>query len=320
MDYLKRICKNMKDDWTEDQVLSYIVGSNNVGGRPRKLDSISINMLVELATSLKSTRLRILTSIYNEASGGEDPLSTSGVFRYLKLNKITNKRLTRISMLRDEDAIAEYLFLMAPLDPSNFISVDETSSCHGTKLQCSSGRAPSGEDAVIWEFSIKNIQFSVIAAYTPLGFIAWRIYDGTVAHDSFERFLLDDLSPIITDSDIVILDNASVHKTSTTLGVLHDVTNGGNYAFTPPYENRLAPIEHGFANMWEEVRKHEHEAMISPMKVVHDAFTKYSIIGSHGHVAKSHFNPYFRNHEEYVSQSSHRIDSNIHNWANIQNK
>jgi hypothetical protein len=53
---------------------------------------------------------------------------------------------------------------------------------------------------------------------------------------------------------------------------------------------------------------------------VHDAFTKYSIIGSHGHVAKSHFNPYFRNHEEYVSQSSHRIDSNIHNWANIQNK
>ena len=126
------MCKNIKDDWTEDQVLSYIVGSNNVGGRPRKLDSISINMLVELATSLKSTTLRILTSIYNEASGGEDPLSTSGVFRYLKLNKITNKRLTRISMLRDEDAIAEYLFLMAPLDPSNFISADETSSCRGT--------------------------------------------------------------------------------------------------------------------------------------------------------------------------------------------
>ena len=54
--------------------------------------------------------------------------------------------------------------------------------------------------------------------------------------------------------------------------------------------------------MWEEVRKHEHEAMISPIRVVHDAFTKYSIIGSHGHVAKGHFNPYFRNHEEYVSQ------------------
>jgi len=66
--------------------------------------------------------------------------------------------------------VASFLQLMGPVNPNRLISVDETSSCRGKKLHNTKGRTPSGEDAVMWEFKIKSIQFSVVAAYSPRGF------------------------------------------------------------------------------------------------------------------------------------------------------
>ena len=172
----------------------------------------------------------------------------------------------------------------------------------------------------MWEFKIKSIQFSVVAAYSPRGFLTWRIFQGTVDHQSVMLFLRNDLQDMLGEGDVVIADNASVHKTEETIRELSTIT-AGNYAFLPPYSPRLAPIEHGFANMWEEVRKHERDAEIDPIRVVNAAFYKYSVAGSHGHVAAGHFNPYYRNHEAWKMnvQFNDDDDSYADDMNNVNN-
>ena len=55
-------------------------------------------------------------------------MSLTGLFRYLKLNKITRKQLTFLPALRDEVQVSSFLQLMGPVSPDRLISVDETSS------------------------------------------------------------------------------------------------------------------------------------------------------------------------------------------------
>ena len=239
----------MRDVSCYHSTVRYIVGSEEKGGRKRKLDEVDERMLLKLSVSLKTLRMELLTSVYNEARGGEDPISISGVFRFLKRNKVTTKLLTRISNLKDPVRISEYLESISTIDPCLLVSIDETSSCRGKKFEEKRGRAESGEDAVVWLFKINDIQFSVIAAYSTIGFLAWRIFLGTVEHGAVESFLKEEVAPILADDNVIIIDNASVHKTRSTLSTLRDIS-GDRYAFLPEYENRLAPIERGFSNMW----------------------------------------------------------------------
>ena len=69
----------------------------------------------------------------------------------------------------------------------------------------------------------------------------------------------------------------------------------------------MAPIERGFSNVLKEVRLHEDQAMINPVKVINEAFYKYSILGEMSHVARSHFSCYHRNHEDWL----HNIEQNV---------
>ena len=88
--------------------------------------------------------------------------------------------------------------------------------------------------------------------------------------------------------NVVVLDNASNNKHGKSIASLEDITQG-NYIFNAPYQHYYAPIERGFSNVMCEVRLREDQAMISPRIIIEEAFMKYSVIGSHGHVGKQKY-------------------------------
>jgi transposase len=178
------------------------------------------------------------------------------------------------------------------------VVIDETSSCRGTKLVEKMGRSPIGERAIVWEWSINGIQFSVIAALCPLGFLCWRIFYGTIDHKCIEIFLEKDLAKCLDHNSIVLADNASVHKTDSTLESFRKVTRD-QYIFIPRYCPRLSPIENAFSLVWSEVRRNEMQAAADSIGTVHRAFLKYSVSGTQGHVVNELFNVYFRNQQRF---------------------
>ena len=59
IEHLKRVLTLLRDDSKCDEAISYLAGSDNKGGRPLKLDTDDINLLIDFAVSMKTTRLRL---------------------------------------------------------------------------------------------------------------------------------------------------------------------------------------------------------------------------------------------------------------------
>ena len=110
------------------------------------------------------------------------------------------------------------------------------------------------------------------------------IFEGTgVDHIDISQFLESSLRAFIVDGNIVVLDNASNNKHGKSVAASEEITQG-NFIFNAPYHHYYAPIERGFSNVMCELRLREDQAMISPRIVIEEAFMKYSVMGSHGHV------------------------------------
>jgi hypothetical protein len=163
------------------------------------------------------------------------------------------------------------------------------------------GYADTGDRALVLEWAFAGGMVSVVAAYSIYGFIAWRFFFDNVNQHSVSFFLEHDVRPLLFRDSVVLADNARIHKTAGTLQVLNRVTNG-QYLFNAAYCPFFNPIERGFGNVLNEARLHEQLASRDPVGVLQRAFLKYSATGSHGHVAKAHFDVYQRNHDIFCAR------------------
>ena len=67
------------------------------------------------------------------------------------------------------------------------------------------------------------------------------------------------LCPLLDDSHILIMDNASFHKGSETAALIR--ASGASLLFLPPYSPELNPIEQDFANI-KRIRQYNAETSI----------------------------------------------------------
>ena len=67
------------------------------------------------------------------------------------------------------------------------------------------------------------------------------------------------LCPLLTDKHVVILDNASFHKSSQTVDLI--TATGASLLFLPPYSPELNPIEKDFATI-KRIRQYNAETSI----------------------------------------------------------
>jgi transposase len=94
---------------------------------------------------------------------------------------------------------------------------------------------------------------SVVSALKDKKFLAPMCFEGTCDTALFNVWLKQELLPSLTPGQVLILDNASFHKSVTTRKLVESC--GCEIVFLPPYSPDLNPIEKYWANMKTKIRE-----------------------------------------------------------------
>ena len=211
--------------------------------------------------------------------------------------KVLERRHIRI----DHVARVEYYEDISWVDPFKFVDIDEMSSSPKEFFQ-KYGYAPIGEPAIKYQIVLNGKTYCVICAYTPLGFIAWEIYENeTVNAEKFRSFLRNRLRPMLIEGSFPIIDNWSGHKTDESLNEIEDVFDG-LYRFSVPYCPFDKPVEKGIYLVKTYIRDHEEEAVTNPIQFINNTFQLFQVGGPKSHICLGHWSGYFENHKNYLNQ------------------
>ena len=113
-------------------------------------------------------------------------------------------------------------------------------------------RAPRGEK-IIGEVSGKKFEReSIVAAKRGKEILAPLCYKGTCDTKLFNFWLQNHLVPNLRKGQIVILDNASIHKSEETRKIVERAKC--RLVFLPPYSPDLNSIEHSWSHMKQNIR------------------------------------------------------------------
>ena len=140
---------------------------------------------------------------------------------------------------RDEAQRAAFRAVVAPLDQSRFIFVDETST--SVAMTRSYARAPRGQRAVGAVPRNHGQNLSVIGALGLQGMVAALSIEGAVDTDVFDVFVRRVLVPALRPGDVVLLDNLNVHHASCIERAVRAAQ--GQVIFLPSYSPDFSPIE-----------------------------------------------------------------------------
>ena len=108
---------------------------------------------------------------------------------------------------------------------------------------------------------------TLIAARLEGCFTAPLLFEGSCDAVAFNIYLSEMLCPLLDDSHVVIMDNASFHKGSETEALIRD--SGASLLFLPPYSPELNPIEKDFANI-KRIRQYNAETSIDDIIKVYN--------------------------------------------------
>jgi len=95
--------------------------------------------------------------------------------------------------------------------------------------------------------------------YASGALAATQLWEGTCNTDIFNQWLEDLLCPLLDETCVVIMDNATFHKSVKTRELIE--TKGAVLLFLPPYSPDLNPIEGDFAAL-KKIREYNHEKSI----------------------------------------------------------
>lgn len=94
---------------------------------------------------------------------------------------------------------------------------------------------------------------SVIAALNNKKLVAPMCFEGTCNTDVLNVWLKRELLPMLSPGHVLIVDNASFHKSTTTQNLVESY--GCKLLVLPPYSPDLNPIEKCWANMKKKIRE-----------------------------------------------------------------
>ena len=155
---------------------------------------------------------------------------------------------------RDEEKRQAFFEETKDIDADKIFWVDESGI--NEDLVREHGRAPRGEK-VYGEISGKKFdRHSIVSALNKKKFVAPFGYKGTCDSILFETWIEKVLVPELSPGDVVVLDNATFHKSKKTKQLVEEAKC--RLIFLPPYSPDLNPIEHLWDWMKNEVRNTAH--------------------------------------------------------------
>jgi transposase len=105
---------------------------------------------------------------------------------------------------------------------------------------------------------------SLIAARIGERVEAPLLFEGPCNTEVFNRWLEKQLSPMLNDNHVVVMDNVPFHKNATTRELID--STGAILLFLPPYSPDFSPMENDFAAIKKNREYNEHETLDSIIK------------------------------------------------------
>lgn len=118
---------------------------------------------------------------------------------------------------------------------------------------CAYGWAPKGKRLFADRPAFKKKRVSIIGALNEGKVQAPCVFEGYCNSELFEAYVKNILVPVLKPGQIVIMDNASFHKSIKTRKLIEKAAC--NVLFLPPYSPDLNPIEHFWFAIKHAVRK-----------------------------------------------------------------
>ena len=137
-------------------------------------------------------------------------------------------------------------------------------SCIGYGLK---NYAPKGEKVFGLISSQRTRTTTLIAARFEDTFTVARVFKGSCKAVDFNGWLAEQLCPRLTAKQVVILDNARLHKTPRTRVLIEG--SGASLMFLPPYSPDYNPIEHDFANIKRYREYHPETTLHDSIQIYH---------------------------------------------------
>lgn len=152
---------------------------------------------------------------------------------------------------KDEDKRREFLKELENINLEDRIYLDESGI--NQYIFRDFGRATRGEK-VIGEISGQRfIRESFISALFQGKLLAPMCFQGTCNTELFNTWLEKMLIPHLKPGQVLILDNASFHRSETSKKLVEEA--GCRLLFLPPYSPDLNPIEKCWSNLKVKVRE-----------------------------------------------------------------
>jgi len=283
--------KRQLQNFDEEKLAVYMNGPKpmTLTGRKRTFPGAVGDEFVQLRLEHNQAKLSELRTFYdiNYVANSANLVapSTATISRILARAGIVRKIASKIHALSDPLEQHAFLEMIAPVDPLQLVDVDET-KVNNDEMTNKYAWAPVGQPAQRVQLRIDSISYSVVAAYCPLGFINWTIFEDNVGSAEIVHYVENNLNGLLSEEQLVLLDNAKVHKTDEALAAFEAASNGA-FAFVPPYSPQLKPIELGFASIKKYLRSHEHEAQVHPLEWIERAFRAFAVGGEHAESGNS---------------------------------
>ena len=116
------------------------------------------------------------------------------------------------------------------------------------------GSAPKGECILGLISGTRTRTTTWVAARIGSAFTAPCLFDGSCDAACFNAWVEAYLCPRLSASDIVVLDNAKIHKTRRTRELIE--ASGAEVLFLPPYSPENNPIEHELVSNIKRLREY----------------------------------------------------------------
>ena len=163
---------------------------------------------------------------------------------------------------RNEQKRADFAEAIKIISPEDLVFVDESGI--DKFLHREYCRALKGRKIIAKVSGKRFARQSLVAAKCGKNIIAPFGYQGTCNTVLFNFWIREMLIPELKPGQIVILDNAAIHKSEETKNLIESA--GCKLMFLPPYSPDLNPIEHYWACLNQKIKN-----IVQEFKTLEDA-------------------------------------------------
>lgn len=231
-----------------------------IKGRHRILTNNDVTFLQSCVERTPDIYLRELQQELEAVCGAV--ASEATIERALKRRGYSRKKVTRAAVEASAEAQSRYMRIVSSIyREDQFVFVDE-SACNRFTTQRPMAWAPIGERARRHDYFIRGKRYSILPALSLDGLLHLHIQDHSYTGDEFLHFvdaLLNHMNPWPMPNSVVVMDNASIHKSAELKNMVED--RGMHILYLPSYSPHFNPIEEGFSAMKSWIRANRSYAL-----------------------------------------------------------